>query len=190
MKHSDLVAALNTLAGDLSGEFEAINWGGCGAMAAMVGKHLERMGLVCDVATPEYAEPAGRVRNKVGDRGDVTMWDSNGISRGHVAIRFRLGPVVKLWDSDHGVVDSLKRWSLSSKTMGQGLSVQECDWISNTNVEGNWNSSFDRDQLPGMQCMVDDALSVFDDGCFSGIQGNRLLQFLFQRNPQVCERRC
>lgn len=188
MKHSELVDALNQLAYDLDSEFEEINAGGCGAMAAMVGKHLERMGVVCDVATPDYGSVAGKVRNSVGDRSMPHEWDDNGMSRSHLAIRFKIGTSVRLWDTDNGVVDHIDRWELSGKDMGLGLTVQECAWISDSGV--GWNSCFDRDQLPGMQYMVDNALSVFDDGCFSGIQGNRLLQFLFQRNPQVCERRC
>lgn len=190
MKHSKLVDALNQLACDLSNEFEYINNGGCGSMAAMVGKHLERMGVVCDVATPDYGNAAGQVRNKVGNRNMVGDWDSNGVSRAHLAIRFKLGPVVRLWDTDNGVAGSLPDWNLTGNMMGLGLSVQECDWISNTGPDSAWNRTFDRDQLPGMQDMVDDALSAFPDGCFSGIQGNRLLQFLFQRNRQVSERRC
>lgn len=190
MRYSDLIKVLNELADDLSYCFSYINEGGCGAMAAMVGKHLERMGVVCDVATPDYSLPAGKIRNTVSDRGDVADWDDNGLSRSHLAIRFRVGPKVLLWDSDNGVKDVLPRWAMTANTMGFGLTISECDWISNNNVEGYWNDTFDRDQLPDMQDMVDNALSAFPDGCFSGIQGNRLLQFLFQRNRQVSERRC
>lgn len=190
MNYAKLIRVLNTLATDLDATFEHINHGGCGATAALVGAHLERMGLVCDVATPDYGEVPGRVRNKVYDRSDVEEWDRNGVSRSHLVVRFKIGPTVKLWDSDNGVFNEHSPWCLTSKHMGLGLSVRECDWISNLNVEGNWNSTFDRDQLPDMKEMIDDALSVFDDGCFSGIQGNRLLQFLLHKAPQVHERRC
>lgn len=188
MKHSKLVEALNQLADDLDSEFEDINRGGCGAMAAMVGKHLERMGVVCDVATPDYGSVPAKVRNSVGDRSMPSDWDRNGMSRSHLAIRFKIGMSVRLWDTDNGVVDHIDLWELSGKAMGLGLTVQECAWISDSGV--GWNSCFDRDQLPAMQERVDDVLSMFPDGCFSGIKGNRLLQFLLHRNPQVSERRC
>ena len=161
-------------------------------MAAMVGRHLERMGLVCDVATPTtYEQPhAGAIRNKVADRSDPDDWSSNGLSRGHLAVRFRIGPTVHMWDSDEGVGHRHTYFmsGLTTKGFRLGLTVSECEWISSQ--QRGWNACFYRGQIPGMQEMVDEYLSEFPDGCFSGIQGNRLLQFLFQRNPQVSERRC
>ncbi len=192
MKYSELIVSLNNLAESLSDTFYYINSGGCGVMAATVGRHLERMGLVCDVATPTNCEHpmAGAIRNKVDDRSDPFEWSNNGLSRDHLAVRFRIGPTVHMWDSDKGVSSRYTNfmYGLTTERFGLGLTVSECEWINSEQYD--WNDYFDRRQIPGMQEMVDDYLAKFPDGCFSGIQGNRLLQFLFQRSPQVSERRC
>lgn len=192
MKHKDLIESLNVLAETLRESFDDISSGGCGVMAGMVGRHLERMGLVCDVATPTtYEQPnAGKIRNKVSDRSDPDEWSNNGLSRGHLAIRFRIGPTVHMWDSDVGVgcKGSYFMCGLTTHEFGLGLTVAECEWISSQ--QRGWSRCFCRSQIPDMQDLVDAYLSAFPDGCFSGIQGNRLLQFLLQRNQQVSERRC
>ena len=130
MKHKDLIETLDALAESLRDCFDDINSGGCGVMAGIVGKHIERMGLVCDVATPTtYDQPAaGAIRNKIDDRTNPNDWSKNGLSRAHLAIRFRIGPTVYLWDSDEGVGQPGAdfQYGLTTESFGLGLSVSEC----------------------------------------------------------------
>lgn len=142
-----------------------INWGGCGVMAGIVGEILELWGIPVEVVTPaaeDWGTSPQEARERLqaeywGDDWTVHDWDDNGLSRGHLAVRFKLRGTMYTWDSDgllcsdrfFGRRDDGSPSHCADYAFGEGMTVQECIEISSTS-EG-WNSMFDRDQIPLMR---------------------------------------
>ena len=151
-----LSRALNTRTPD-------INWGGCGVMAGIVGEILELLGVPVEVITPsdDGCSPAEarqrlywNIEVEHDGRWDNSAWDSEGVSRSHLAVRFMLGRDMYTWDSDgliksdkyFGRLDCGRPQHCGEYPFGDGMTVQECIEISST-PEG-WNYMFDRRQIP------------------------------------------
>ena len=153
-----LSRALNTQTRD-------INRGGCGVMAGIVGEILELWGIPVEVVTPvdeDWVTSPKEARERLQDEywgGNWTAedWDATGLYRGHLAVRFVLGGKLYTWDSD-GLIKSDKYFGrlecgepshVADYPFGDGLTVQECIEISCTPED--WNSKFDRRQIPLMR---------------------------------------
>ena len=157
----ELLKRLRNLQDELNQNFEYINHGGCAVVAAMVGECLEELGVPCDVVTNGGAVPA-KIRQHVWDKTDVRAWDDSGLWRGHLAIRFKIGNSVRIWDSDGMYGSQLFGYSKTCKArgkFGEGLTVEECAAISmRENNSRSWNSTFDRRQVPAMREVVERCL--------------------------------
>ena len=140
-----------------------INWGGCGVMAGIVGEILELWGIPVEVVTPAgdgCGVPPKEARERMqywGENWAASDWDNNGLSRSHLAVRFLLGGKLHTWDSD-GLLCSDKFFGRrdcgepsheADYPFGEGMTVQECIEISST--PDDWNSMFDRGQIPLMR---------------------------------------
>lgn len=143
-----------------------INCGGCGVMAGIVGEILEFLGVPVEVVTSsEYGCSPAEARQRLywnieeenGGRWDNSAWDSAGVSRSHLAVRFTLGGDLYTWDSD-GLIKSDKYFGrrdcgepayVADYPFGDGMTVQECIEISST--PRGWNVMFDRRQIPLMR---------------------------------------
>ena len=154
-----LSRALNTQTSD-------INCGGCAVMAGIVGGILELLGVPVEVVTSsEYgcAPAAARqhlhwnIEAENDGRWDNSAWDSAGVSRAHLAVRFMLGRDLYTWDSD-GLIKSDKYFGrhydgeplyCAEYPFGDGMTVAECVHISSTPED--WNYMFDRRQIPRMR---------------------------------------
>lgn len=124
------------------------------------------MGVMVEVVTPVSiraslwsCKPAATVRLKVKDPKDPKDWDENGLSRTHLAVRFRSAGKTYTWDSDR-LVQSTSSFGrrcddepyTTSKKFGDGMSVEECVAIASTS-EG-WNRRFDRKQIPLIKHLI------------------------------------
>lgn len=143
-----------------------INWGGCGVMAGIVGEILELLGVPVEVVTSsDYGCSPAEARQRLywnieaenGGRWDNSAWDSEGVSRSHLAVRFMLGGDLYTWDSD-GLIKSDKYFGrrgcgepshVADYPFGEGMTVAECVHISS--VPQGWNSTFNRRQIPQMR---------------------------------------
>lgn len=145
-----------------------INCGGCGVMAGIVGEILELLGVPVEVVTsgdygcsPAEARQRLRLYWDIGagndGRWDNSAWDSEGVSRSHLAVRFMLGRDMYTWDSD-GLIKSDKYFGrrddgstshCADYPFGEGMTVAECVHISS--VPQGWNSTFNRRQIPQMR---------------------------------------
>ena len=141
-----------------------INRGGCGVMAGIVGEILEFLGVPVEVVTFSHhgCSPAKarerlywNIENDV--RWDASAWDSAGVNRSHLAVRFMLGRDMYTWDSD-GLIKSGKYFGrddcgepthYAKYPFGEGMTVAECAYISS--CEQDWNSTFNRRQIPQMR---------------------------------------
>lgn len=140
-----------------------INWGGCGVMAGIVGEILELWGIPVEVVTPaEYCDEVSpkEARERMeywGENWTANDWDSNGLSRSHLAVRFKLRGKLYTWDSA-GLLCSDRYFGrradgspsrCADYPFGDGMTVQECIEISST--QDGWNTVFDRRQIPLMR---------------------------------------
>ena len=146
-----------------------INYGGCGVMAGIVGEILESLGVPVEVVTSSYrgCSPAKARRRLYWDiegendvRWDNSAWDSAGVNRIHLAVRFMLGRDMYTWDSDgliksdkyFGRLDCGKPSHCAEYPFGEGMTVAECVYISSS--EQGWNPTFNRRQTPQMREIV------------------------------------
>lgn len=166
--HKAFKAMLHELCKELTCEYEWINWGGCAVMASIVGHELQRIGVTVDIVTPLYNESVriacpANVRAKVNDPLDVYEWDNNGLHRGHLAVRFKLGKCLYTWDSDvfnrGGSTYGDHRQFDSKYPFGHGLTVAECGIIS-AKPKG-WNTTYDRSQTPRLKTIVKAKFKAF-----------------------------
>lgn len=143
-----------------------INCGGCGVMAGIVGEILELLGVPVEVVTSsDYGCSPAEARQRLywnieaenDGRWDNSAWDSEGVSRSHLAVRFMLGRDMYTWDSD-GLIKSDKYFGrrdcgepshCADYPFGDGMTVAECVHISSTPED--WNYMFDRRQIPLMR---------------------------------------
>ena len=161
----ELKRRLRRLSRALNTQTSYINWGGCGVMAGIVGEILELWGIQVEVVTPveeDFGVPPKEARERLqaeywGESWPAPDWDATGLYRAHLAVRFVLGGKLHTWDSD-GLLCSDKFFGRSecgepsyvaAYPFGEGLTVQECIEISSD--PNDWNSTFDRRQIPLMR---------------------------------------
>lgn len=143
-----------------------INWGGCGVMAGIVGEILELLGVPVEVVTSSAcgcspAEARQRlywnIEAENDGRWDSAAWDSEGVNRTHLAVRFMLGGDLYTWDSD-GLIKSDKYFGrlgcgtpphVADYPFGEGMTVAECVHIGSD--QAGWNCRFNRSQIPQMR---------------------------------------
>lgn len=122
----------------------------------MVGRALQALDVLCEVVTPVGGwgqEPAAAVRSNVTRPGSCKDWDRNGLSRSHLAVRFRYCGATYCWDSK-GLYEGGSVFGRYSTTadFGDGLTVSECVKLSSRQV--GWNPDFDRRQIPLVKHLV------------------------------------
>lgn len=157
MEHKELLRRLRKLSKAITLHIDRVNWGGCAVVAGLAGKHLQAQGVMVEVVTSIGwgGMPAGKIRHRVSNTKDPQDWSNNGLSRSHLAIRFRSGRRTYTWDSD-GVLAGAgvfgKAKTATTPAFGDGLSVQECIEMSRTGR--GWNPDFDRKQIPMLRHLV------------------------------------
>lgn len=159
---TDILQSLRELAEDITRKIKNPNYGGCGVIAGLVGMQLQRMGVVVDIVTPDGkyvwdGVPASEIRHLVRDETDPEDWDSNGLNRGHMAVRFLYNGVVHTWDSDGIHPEGAQGWfgkegDRTDSKLGEGLTPTETLRMV-SNPEG-WNSTFNRKQIPKIENLV------------------------------------
>lgn len=151
----DLLRRLENLSDAITDHIETPNHGGCGIIAGQVGRILQALDVLCEVVTPvgEWGEPAAEVRSNVTHPGSYKDWDSNGLDRRHLAVRFRYCGATYCWDSN-GLYEGGSDFGGYSTTaeFGDGLTVSEC--IKLSSYRAGWNDTFDRRQIPLIKHLV------------------------------------
>lgn len=169
MSDETLLETLERVAAEVSEVTRGtINYGGCGLLAAEVGKYLEARGIPCDVATTDGGRgygsnaPAAEVRPLVKNPRNPYDWDLNGLGRKHLALRFKLGEDVYTWDSDvliRGDTVMGEDADPAAGPFGTGLTVTECATISRRRI--GWNRTFNRARhMPKIRAIIRKALST------------------------------
>lgn len=161
--HATLLRRLNRLSKDIRATINNPNYGGCGFVAAAVGHELERAGLPTDIIVQlyEYGISPRDVRERLVLKGQsravCSNWDSNGLWRSHLAVRFESAGRVYHWDSE-GVIRAEKGFTKENNhvtpkyPLGAGLTPHEVDDMNKS--VAHWNRTFDRDQVPELHRIV------------------------------------
>lgn len=162
IQHEELLRRLRRLSKALNTYCTHINYGGCGVMAGIAGEFLHKLGVEVEIVTPtnrwgDYVSPAEARNNLPPDWETVWDWNANGLSSGHLAVRFKSGGRTYTWDSD-GTRNRVQCFGKGMRTragykFGGGLTVEECQRMS-ADPRG-WNSTFNREQIPLMRNLTE-----------------------------------
>lgn len=161
-----LLRALRDLGAAVNDAAPRVNYGGCAVIAHLVGASLERMGVACEVTTSldweEACSPA-EARPHVRNPADPYEWDANGLGRGHLALRFKIGRTVRTWDTDGLYLSGafgLGEYYTESGPWGTGLTIGECRAM--TRRPAGWNRAFNRRLIPTLRRLVREHLEQKD----------------------------
>jgi hypothetical protein len=169
LSHKELAKRLKRLQKAINKNVKHPNYGGCGVIAAIVGQQIADLGFEVEVVTPVYypnAAPAA-VREWVNNKNRAMEWQNAGLSRTHLAIRFKSNGRCYTWCTDGGLLRSacqfgaVSKWAgkgkraySTTKRFGDGLTVAEC-WGMCRTADG-WNKMFDRKaSVPTIRTLTD-----------------------------------
>ena len=164
-KTRKILRIMETMGRDMLGVTPYVNYGGCGIVAAMVGREMQKLGFEVDVVTPtnkssKTSIPAvvrNKLKKKKKDRNDAMVWSSNGLSRAHLALRFKIGKRLYTWDTDVLHRDGKYFGDVAyycGYRFGRGLTVRETSAMCVQKL--GWNETFPRDQIPELRKIVKD----------------------------------
>lgn len=168
--HKELMRRLRRLQRAITEHVAWPNHGGCAVIAGIVGEHLRDLGFDVEIVTPVNkgalfeTKPAAEVRNNLPAKWSWNHWDENGLSRAHLAVRFRSGGRCYTWDSEtllrkagwFGRASTWTGWPgkyQTSAKFGDGMTVDECNKLASTGK--GWNTTFDRKQIPTIRTLAD-----------------------------------
>src|SRR5690606_16191707 len=140
---------LENLSEELSSRFYFINSGGCGAMACIVYRKLEKILpvelVIKDWGSYTIEDLRTRITNPKPEYED---WNRHGLYFGHVFLLITLGDTQYGWDSDE-----LFEYDPMRQDYKRGFKIDDLERISFRQV--GWNSTFDRKQIPKIKKYVD-----------------------------------
>lgn len=102
----------------------------------------------------EDCSAPAQVRHLIDDPSDVWEWEDNGVSLGHVAVRFRLNGRVYTWDSDTGPLARVTMFGASYRAPAWGLGMTAEEARALADRPDGWNTYFDRAQIPYIETLV------------------------------------
>lgn len=155
MDYAAIEACLTKIGEEVERKIRSVNCGGCGVYAVELAKRLESIG-VKNYRIRAYGDTdkvnITKVEKTVFNSALPTNredWNENGIQFHHVKLQFNN----KLWDSEESVpVRKAKSWHWA--TLQQGYITRKALELL-TAIPSNWNSWFDRKQIPKLCEIMD-----------------------------------
>lgn len=166
----NLYATLRVIQLDVLNKVECLNLGGCGVFAVAVAKELKKRSIPCEIITVGGKKNSprkvkDRLANASNDTKDYNSWDSNGLSRNHVGVRFKDKGIIYTYDSV-ALLRSSKKFGNSgdspwvcSYPYGEGMSISDMNKL--TKSKDGWNTDFDRSQIDTVKNIVKDSFNLF-----------------------------
>lgn len=135
------------------------NQGGCGVIAAIVGRELAALGLNVRTRTTSvwHRRPVDEARQRLRAR-TVMGWRRAGTSCGHLVLEFELDGVVHWYCTQDGLREP-HRDRKFSPLMG-AFTLDETEHLAR--YPRGWNRDFDRGQVPLIRDM---ARKIFQEEC-------------------------
>ena len=143
---------------ELDTTFKYVNWGGCGCVAAMLAKAFRHQFPIMRITSSGTFGPTDldKIRETMNNNMSKDDWYNNGIHFNHVWVEVFFNKRWYVLDATgiHTRKEMYARWS---KPATGSFSIDEMEALAS---ESSWNTSFDREQLPAMQRMIDTMLPV------------------------------
>lgn len=159
-----IIDKLNELGDAVMDDVDNLNSGGCGIFAAMVAKSLIDKGIPTSLFScwDEIWDGQGGnidlARPLVKDVGEYQDWRENGIRNAHVGVEFEFDGKLYHYDSSEGVHEARNWLSRESWIVNDGrYTLAEMEALNER--PHNWNSRFDRKQIPKIQHYVEEYLN-------------------------------
>ncbi len=153
-----ILQILQKMGQEMNSVTATVNWGGCAIVAAMVGREMQKLWFEVDIVTPVYGEGnyknGSEVAKKIENRNSAWEWSEKGLSRAHLALRFRLGRKLYTWDTDVLTRNGSEfgRGEYPCRyPFGNGLTVKDTEAMC-VPQEG-WNRYFDRAHVPALKAI-------------------------------------
>lgn len=159
-----IIDKLNDLAWKADTQINDLNSGGCAVFAYEVAKKLKEQGIdaVGVVAMSSFSldddwPNVSDVRNRLYDVSDAEEWYDNGVIFSHVGVEFELDGMKYHYDSSG--VQPVQPWLNRQdwKVLDGRLEIDDLKALAD--VPSNWNTWFNRNQIPKMQQLVKYTLS-------------------------------
>jgi len=155
-----IINDLNELMEDIHKRFYDINYGGCGAMAAIIGNVLQDRYEIRVAISPSSmssnnlgALTFDDIREQVRDNCDnegINNWHAYGVGFGHLWVEFKYRN--KWYAIDSGNCVPHKKFEGYRKKYNEYMTLEDVN-ILGDNADG-WNREFDRSQLPKIKKIV------------------------------------
>lgn len=162
LTHKELLRRLRKLGKAINEHIDAPNYGGCAVIAALVSTQLQGLGVEVEVVTKDSRwgnamNAPAKVRGNLRPCPSAHEWESEDVSFGHVAVRFRSKGRCWTWDSESmhrcgSYFGPERRYSAAGK-FGEGLTPKEAQACADT--KKFWNTDFNRKQIPKLRTLVD-----------------------------------
>lgn len=157
----DVVKMLNDLAWKADTKIDYLNWGGCGVFAALVGRKLQDAGIPVGVVCGSWRHNGDkadveRARSNVAEKWDAEEWNANGVYFGHVGLEVEIDGKLYHYDSKQGVKPAGKE--IDGLPIAKGrVTIEEMELLAGESL--NWNSDFNRKQIPKLTKLVEKAFA-------------------------------
>jgi len=155
-----VINELNELMEDIHMRFYDINYGGCGAMAAIIGNILQDRYEIRVAIRPSVYDSSNldaltfddireQVRNNC-DNESISNWNDYGVSFGHMWVEFKHRN--RWYAIDSGNCVPHKKFEDYREKYNEYMTLEDVK-ILGDNFDG-WNTHFDRSQLPKIKRIV------------------------------------
>jgi hypothetical protein len=161
----NLINQLNQLGKDVAGMYESVNWGGCGVFAAKIAsrleKHAEKVRIRVGNDKHEYhkGQDVAAVRPKL-QSNTVYQWNKHDIHFAHVIVEFKYKGKKYHYDTFGAKPAKEVTFMGEYPLVAGGLTHQEMAELTATGR--GWNPLFNRNIIPHIHKMIDDAFDVVD----------------------------
>lgn len=158
MDNAALIERLNELGREVRTLHPLINHGGCCVYAALVGRELKRMGIeswgvvITDMFNP--ARNIDEVRKNIPPKlvKYGYRWNREGVVFAHIVLKFKLGGKRYIYDTSGVRYEDIVEMPFGFELCPGLLPVEDLEALAG--VASNWNSDFDRREIPDVKGAV------------------------------------
>lgn len=154
----DLINRLNRLGKRVHTQHHTINWGGCCVYAARVAEQLSKYVPTRVRVGQGWEGPDSLVIDEVRPQVQSNLpkeWNKQGLYFAHVVVEFEFNGKVYHYDA-LGVKRARPRTNMGDYPIVKGhLTIKEARELAA--AKKGWNSAFDRDEIPAVHRLIDDA---------------------------------
>lgn len=158
MKIQSFLKKLRDFGKDVEDNIENLNWGGCGVYAYLFAQRLKELGIetACFTSISSYRnEPKTNVEEvskKLKTKNYITMkdWYEHDVEFNHVGVVFWYNGETYLHDTEKTV-----KYNRNFKDFILFEGFLDIDDVKNIAIQpDNWNTDFDREQIPLLKEMI------------------------------------